>query len=363
MKGVISDIEQKRLTLLRLFISSIALALAINLIVMFLTNPVNEKLWALITGCAIIFVMLIFYVAYTFMHRKYFFRFEPIVVLEDEKKLVSIPGYDFSVELARLMDSAFSEDEGLKNVWQNTKLTGVYEKNKTDSTALFEELAEYYVLRCMSMYTSDFFNKEDTSKYCATYNRDNLASLVLKNRFIKLFSESTSNRKAFNSNKKETEKDDKRHGILVLAYGKNGARYERFDFTLPKGAKIKKIDGNTVVFNFKHFEMTLETSFTKYGRAISPIFMREYADIDYKIGTHMGYEFFIDITIVEKKRSLLFPLRKNEYGWIDGFLSKISNRLDFSKFMDEINWNMIEASLRIGANRRKKENVSVKKPN
>ncbi len=355
MKNVINEIDQKRQKLLGLFVSSIAFAFAISLIANFLCNAEKNNLWALFTGCGIILAILVIYIIVRLSHRTKKFTYKAGLVIDHSKKVCYIPRYGFSCDMADAFKYGFSENEGLKNLWNDDK---DFLDEKSNSASLLKESAEYCLLENLSVHTTDYFSGEKKEKLAREYKENDLPSLIIKNRFIKIFSEPMENRSVFNT----TGKENKRKTVItkvdgeeeeVVAVLTDDAMYHNFTFNLPKGAKITKPNKDTTSFDFKFFELSIQIEYNGCSMGIPRDFIKYYAGISDDWETLKTPQLVIEITIKEKIKSVFYPFKKAEYEWIDSFLNSLSNYLSFTKFAEAIGWNNLQAQLLVDRNKYK----------
>ena len=356
MRNVIYDLEQKRIKLLKLFITSITLAFSINLIVSYLGNPNINNLWMLLTGSCIIFMITVVYGIIIFMNRVKTFVFTPVFILDDTKKMYRIHNYGISDDMVDAMHYAFKENKGLKKLLATNNIASPGDK-KSETNYLLEELIEYCVLCKMSSITTDFYNGTKKNNTLALLDEDKLSLLTTKNRFIKLFSEPMKNRKAFNNNYDFIQNDE---GTILKAYSQ-GAMYEKLELYLPKETKVRKVKPNTIMFDFRFFKLTIHVDFSGYGSYFPLDFLLYYVNLkDKLILDNCFYEARLHVTIKEKFYQMFSPVKKESYLWIDKFLDSLDDYLNFDKFLDKIHWDSIGAFLMVGKNKNKRNNIHKK---
>ena len=344
MKTVISEIEKRRSNLLKLFVSSIAFAFGINFIVDYICNWPQRHIWEIIVGCTIFLIIIVIYIVKLMSTRKTFVRYGGVFILDEKKELVDIPNYEISFDMKYGLLDAISENEGLKNVWEKEKSIFADHFNTTSSQML-NELIEYCVLQKISTFTEDYFN--GVSHNCFKhYERKDLSTIIISNCFIKQFSEPMENRKAFNS-----DCDGEEDSEIILSMFKNGARYERFEFNLPKKARITKETDGTIMFDFKHFTMSL--SIESGSNTVLPNYFSEYyVGYTYDISNipSREYEFIVNLAIKRKAHTLFSLFNREEYAWIDGLIIYLKEYLDFDSFLKLINWPNLAASIEVNKN-------------
>ncbi len=347
MKTIIYEIGQKRDRLLKLFISSIVLAFSVGLIANYCCNPSPDNVWALWVGCGIIAVVFVIYIIYRIVNRKRVFAFKGTFAYDENKNMVSLPRYGASIGIATAMRDAFAENDALKQLWLGGKSSDPSDakENEKDSRDLLIEAIEFCLLDKLSVTTTDFFNGTK-SKYSEVYEGEKLSTLILNNRFIKLFSEPMENRTAFNSIKKNKIKG---RGEVIAVYTNSG-RYQKFEFNLPKGAKISKPNKKTVVFDFKFFKLSISIEPKDYTANVPIDFIKYYVGLKDDWRKLTCKSFIVNIGISEKTKSIFYPFKKKEYQWIDNYLNNMLDYLSFNHFLETINWNALQAQLTIDQN-------------
>ena len=100
-------------------------------------------------------------------------------------------------------------------------------------------------------------------------------------------------------------------------------RYQKFDFNLPKGAKVAKPSKEEAVFDFKYFKLSFSILCRDFGANVPIDFLKYYVGFEDNAFRLKPRSFTVNISIKEKIRSVFYPFKKNEYEWIDNFLNNI----------------------------------------
>ena len=361
-KKVIKQIKEQKKYIFNLVLVSIILALAVNLLATGINNFNILPPWLLIViSLGIFLICFVSYKIYEIKSNTKVLNMNGFFVTDNkEKKLMAIPDYSISENMSSNIMSAFYEDKGLENIWKNSNIgistkqekNGVLFASPSPATKLLIELMQYCILSKISMFVSDYFNNLHMNGDIESYDREKLSELVLKNRFIKLFSEPMENRQAFNKNAKKQEKQS---GQIVCAYSEN-AYFHKFEFNLPKKTVVRQKDANTIEFNMNNFVVTIKVLFAGFNTFIPPDLLIWYAGInDYTSRDYKEYRFDVKISIKQKVKTMFTHVKWVEYDWIDGLVQCLFDYLDKKTFLENINWNNLQAQILVYKNFNKQQ--------
>jgi hypothetical protein len=271
----------------------------------------------------------------------------------NSNKLVLVPRYGFSEALSRYLEAALSENKALKLIWDKEPLRESEEierrkakgKSKEEmlemwqkltrgrSYQLIREATEYFVLDRLSTHLTDYFNDEQFRKEnLKEFRRDDVPDVLLKNRFLELFSKPMEERAAF-IGKTEGRED---WGETVAAFTE-GAIYERFDLVLPKESIVRRVSRIEIETNA--FLMNLVIHFDGMGAVIPTDFLEYYLSIHDPLNVTTEFAISIEVTVSFKFGALLFGLGWNYYHWIDSFLQLLDERVSEETFSRSIGWD------------------------
>lgn len=270
-----------------------------------------------------------------------------IIYLKNENKLKEIPRYQFSEEILRFLSGAFGENEALRRQWEKEPLSNMYcmEKGKTPAASikLVHEAVEYYVLETLSTHLTDYFNQEQYDKSeLKEFSREDVPDILLKNRFMELFSAPMENRSAFS----DDHDRDPGEGVVVMSLGPNGVFYSRFDLTLPKDAVVARVDGKIIIETSK-FKLTLAIIFEGTGYVTPRNFEKYYLALD-------DFENFSEFKVkfnADVKFKLLSTITKSNWdyhSWLDGYFEKIEREMSGDAFFKKINWETVATMIQCG---------------
>ena len=262
------------------------------------------------------------------------------------RKPIDIPRYGFSGEVSSYIKALSAENKAIAKAWSENKFhnmpkmgegIGVTEEkvviSENESAKLAVEAIEYFVLDTLSTHFTDYFNQEATADplKLVTFERNDVPGIFTQNRFLDLFSRPMNEREAF-----AERSGGSRGGKVVFAYGPGGVRYDHFDLTLPKGAKISRDRHGAFGIATSKFSLTIRcsVSFASYG--VSWDFLKYYlgigySDIDDQIAT-------IDVKVKFSPLQLFSKSGIQYYRWVDEFLEKLVHEADFECFLNDIGW-------------------------
>jgi len=275
-----------------------------------------------------------------------------IIYLKSENKLKEVPRYRFSEQIFRFLSGAFGENEALKRQWEKEPLSNMYcmEKGKAAaSMKLVHEAVEYYALETLSTHLTDYFNQE---KYDASelkeFSREDVPDILLKNRFMELFSAPMENRAAFSD-------DHHRHlgeGVVVMSTGPNGEFYSRFDLTLPKDAVVTRADGKIIIETSK-FKLTLEIVFNGFCFVTPRNFERYYLGLE-RLDDFTEFEVEFNAGVEFKLLSIIGKSNWDYHSWLDGYFEKMEREMSGDDFFKKINWETVATLIQCGEEMPKK---------
>lgn len=351
---IIAKLKNRKDEGFKVVLISVIMALGINFLAFGISNIFNINNAYLIIGFLMIFISITILTLnkYKSLNRivnlKGFFIYN-----KKDKRLLRISEYGISEDMVRYMESAFSENPALKNLWENNDINNMKVVGESDdkhliaicseSTILLLELIEYCIIEKLSTFVGDYFNLlESKKKKTKTYCREDVPDIILKNRFLKLFSEPMKNRIGFMTDENFQDTEIK----TVSAYGKNGHIFNSFDLTLPIKSKVSKSDANTIIIDMNGFAMKVSFLYGGFSTNIENSFYEHYLSMNNNSRIFNPYQFNIKIEIKFKLKSLLYIGNWNHYEWIDLFLDKLTHYLDKDTFFKDINWELSKSIIR-----------------
>lgn len=283
-----------------------------------------------------------------------------VIYDEANRELIKVPEYKISTDMVDYLQSAFSENKALEKLWQQDcinqfKIVGGKPGERaigisTHSGAIFIELLEYCVIEKLSMHLSSYFNNYYEKPKVREFQKSDVPEVLLKNRFLRLFSEEMLNRAAFTCDNSLWDDDKEPGKRIVYARNSNGAIYKRFDLILPENSKITRKNKNEVVIETPILILTISCLFGAFGTVLKPGFYKYYLNITSPQRDYHDYEFNVEVTVKFKIRSLFSKEKEIYYAWVDSFLDELSSYISKDEFFEKINWDVVYSIIRCNNN-------------
>lgn len=254
---------------------------------------------------------------------------------DDKNELLSVPRYDFANSLKENINALFAENQNDKKIWKKQKLSFFSGNKKTEANfnvLLLRENIEYFVLDILSTTLTDFYNYKQSTKL-HTYCRNDIPDILIGNRFLATFSKDLSERSSFVSMNKKN--NDKNYGVLVMAFGHNGEKYDRFELTLPINSKVHK-GKNTIIIETPMLRLALSINLEGYSD-VCPIGFEKYYLKNDLSKIHV-YHTDIILKIKFKFWKSLFNKNAETHQWVDRFVNHLYDSVDIEEFYRRINW-------------------------
>lgn len=361
MKKTIQDFKKQKTELNGIIVYSIVLGISINIIsgiiseIFDITPCLELIIWGSVSLCVIIISQII---KLCRLNNKV--KFDCLFIADESNKneIVEIPNYMISMEMKRNFKSAFSENPAYQRIWEDSGLDKLNNKktkaSASESKKLLLEMIEYCLLQHFSIFIGDYYNTRNITKKIVCYSENDIPDVLLKNRFLKLFSEDPQNRAAFCSNKESKmyiveqsdDSTDDDSGTVVYMIGNNGALFRRFELTIPKGSKVFRENDNTIVLDTKLFTLRYKVAFDGFTTVVEPDFYKYYLHRDNKFEFH-DWKFYVEIDVKYKISSILKLWDWKYYNWLDEYLVKLANYCDVDTFYKNIGWEESKTILRI----------------
>ena len=220
-------------------------------------------------------------------------------------------------------------------MWKKQKLCFFSNDKQADdnfNALLIKENIEYYVLEILSTTLTDFYNKK-TSRKLHIYCRNDIPDILIGNRFLATFSKDVNQRSSFVSTAKKVK--EKEQGVLVMAFGCNGEKYDRFDLTLPIKSKIRRT-GETVVVETPTLRLDITLNCEGYSDVWPAGFEKYYLNNEF----FETFAYRVDITVDVRFKFWKSFFNKNTetHQWVDKFITRLYDSTDISEFYRRINW-------------------------
>lgn len=352
---MLDEILRGRGALIELIAAAIGLALGVNILSGVATSTLGWPLHVQVI-CAISLIVAALWV----VSRKIFAaanvrkELSGVVVHDEENFVVlEIPRYRLSESITRYLNSLFSENAAIKNLWDKDPISKTFDFSEpgkaptyrtTAAGELMREALEYFVLDRLSTHLTDYFNAPNFDKSrLETFSRVDVPSVLFKNRFLETFSKPMSERPAF----VETDGDNigKYFGTVVSSFGGNNALYDRFELTLPYGSKISRHSNGGIEIVTPKFVLSIRPEFSGFNGGLPLSFEKLYmgrSETD-KVRT---YVVGVSIEINFKPFALLTKSGWEYHMWIDSFLSTLEDEFSVERFLSNISWEAAETVIR-----------------
>lgn len=341
----IKQIKKTQFNIFQLILTTVLIASGVNFLVTGVISYFENKsgLLFVIIGISLILLTLIITLIIDFKKSKIREIINAIITYDpQDQELIKIPKYILSEDLTHYLKAARIESKDIESLWKKDKLGFKRIYNHIDpkstfveisqSASILNKLVECLILKKLSLTTVDYFNKPKFDKRKLIQLTElNVPDIVVSNIFLSLFSKDMSQREAFDNNEDKS---------VVKAYGKNGEIYDKFELSLPKKCKVIRKKPNTIILKHPLFNLELTPAFSGFGAVLPQGFTKEYIKTD--VFTIRTYKFYIGVTLKFSWKAL-FIGKSIYYDWIDTFLDKLHNDMDFDRFIEDIHWNIVSA--------------------
>jgi hypothetical protein len=304
-------------------------------------NFLHKNLIFLAIGTLLVVVGLIFFILKLIGDKRLIKEIDGFLVIEkSNKSIIHIDSYDFADEMSRNIESAFHEDTGLKKIWNKTEFQiGKRTDNYKGVLKIINEAAEYYLLEKLSTHLSEYFNSEGHDKnQIVEYERQDIPDILLKNRFLELFSKPMEHRAAFLPDNEEVKEDDDSGGVIVASFS-NGAMFSHFDLTLPKDSKIKRNADNSISIITKRFTLNI-ASITSGVNTYIPW---EFCEYYLKLKNPQDLSELIvtfRVEIIFHFGAFFRTIGWQYYHWIDSFINELVENFEQEYYFNtKIEWD------------------------
>jgi len=341
--SLITRLLNNRKAFLEVVIAAILLALSLNLI----SGCLLELTWispfvTFVVAISLTLICTLYFVVRLLWTRTHTYNFKGFIIYDSKQsKVVDIPRYDYGYHLRRFMEAAFAENEAIKKLWDKEPISKELHFDKKEGKVsryigkghqLIVEATEYYVLEKLSTHLTDYFNQPDFDEQeLRTFVRNDIPDVLLANKFLELFSKPMEDRPLFSGN----ESSPSKNGEIVMAMRK-GAFYSRFDLTLPKSSKIKRIDSKTITVETNRFIFTITIDFKGFSTVIPYEYLHHVLGLD--TSALKEYQIDIDFTVSFRFASLFLPGGWDYYRWVESFVESFDQRFSQDRYFKNIAW-------------------------
>lgn len=298
-------------------------------------NPVV----GLLIGVMICLISLGYLTLRIFIRRKRYL-FEGFFILnENDNELIDIPGYEFVEHVHEFFETAFTENKALRHLWDTDplKLQDELKEPEPHSVAIIRESIEYFLLDKLFSHLITYFEyPKKHSKKITVLEREQIPNILLKNRFLELFSKPMHDREHFIGIEDSLRQDDE---LFVLDV--NGAVFRKFLLVLPHKSRVQRINSSQICIETKRFLIDMEVEFDRTNTNLPRGYLEYYLGIygyeEYL--TNVVYDVKIHIQVNFKIRAFFTPSGWEDFKWIDSFMQSLNQSFSKDQYFKEINWN------------------------
>lgn len=341
--SIIQNIANNRQKIAKLIVSTVLLATGINILSsQLLTSNSFSSLVILAIGFSLCIISLFYLTCNLIGNLTKCHTFCAFLIYDIEnKKIIPVPGYNFSEEIHEYLNAAFIEKTALKTVWEKSKLGIDFDDNgkKTNnkSNQLIIEAVQYFLLQNLSIHLIDYFADEKfTEENLKTYEREDIPDVLLRNRFLNLFSSPMEERSVFVEESLSYVEDEEE----VVSADQDGCLYEKFEAVLPVDSIFKMPSNSELNIETKKIKMNLNTIFEGYSTITPKKFEQYYLNCN-NIFRYKTFKIDIKVEIKIKLKSLLSKSGWEYYYWIDSFLDMIEKEVSMNYYFKSINWDTV----------------------
>lgn len=363
MKKHLENYKIRRKETFNIVIFSVLLSTIINIVTNSFCELFNiNHLGCIIVGCIAILVLIMTSRIYEIYKLNEKIEYKGVFIIDSQNKnqIVKIPNYEINNDMCNYIESAFAENLAMKKIWETGNFRGFVMDSvdkdgnifvKCDDTVnLLIELLEYSILHKLSVFVTDYFNLLHLQSKVIKWSKDSIPDVLFSNRFLKLFSEEMNNRNAFIEREEENE-DSHTKGETVMAIGKNGALYSKFDLCLPKGARIQKNEKNSITIDTSLFVLTIEYLYGGFSTVLPNGFYEYYLGKQWDMN-YRSYQFNINVSVRYKLTSVCKIFDWKYYNWLDKFIDTLEHYCNKQTFLTDIGWKENQTIIRLFENKR-----------
>jgi hypothetical protein len=353
-KQSLSFILSSRANIIELIVIAFFLAIGTNIIVSSIAgfDFFNPNVFIYI-GLGIVVLSFLYLIWRIIKNRS--FRKEIVssaIYKEKDNKIIDVPYYNFSNNLSNYLEYAFNENQDIKAIWERHKLLKLDSNKKTvrkntNSGKLLIEATEYIILDKISTHLSDYFNNEKLNiNNISEIKRDDISDILIKNRFLDLFSKPMNERSAFldyDNTKKQPNKE------VIMSY-KNGHFFNKFKLKLPKGSKVIRNEDSSILIKNKRFSIKISVEYEGYGSMGIPYsFIRYFLNLN--LTEYRQLEIKVNFDVKFNLNTFISLLGWEYYKWIDSLLKELEDEISSEHFSKKIHWESNEVILEFLENR------------
>lgn len=343
---MLKELLKGRGAFLELIAAALILALGVNILstaaVSALSLPILSQL---AVSISLIFLSLLVMARRTIKGNRVAKAFlGAIVFAKEENELVRISRYKLSESISDYLSALFTENEAMKKVWSMDPLSNQLDidhetkkakRKTTESANLLRESIEYFALDRLSTHLTDYFNKPPFDRArLREFGREDVPSVLFKNRFLDTFSRPMTERPAFVDMALGKIPGG---GQIIASFGPNRARYERFDLVLPKGSTVTRTSEGSVQVDTPKFLLSITAVFDGFAAVLPRRFEQLYLRREDLTSTST-YRVQVNFDVTFKTFSALTRSGWEYHMWLDSFLDSFESEFSLEEFLRRISW-------------------------
>ena len=341
--AIVHNILTSRKKIIEIIVVTVLLALGISLIGgQIITLRIFSPAMIISVGTVLCVISVLYILANLFVRHVENNTYEAFFIYSKKKnEIIPVPRYKFSEMIYEYLRGAFEENPALKTLWEKDSFNGLLDiimdrRKSLKSVQLLSEAVEYLVLDMLSTHLADYFNTERfKKKNLKEYERNDIPEVLLRNRFLELFSRPMEDRPAFVNEALRKKEDGE-----VVRVRMPGAIYSKFDLVLPKDSYIRKPGDNKIEIETKKLKMVITVQFLGFNTVLPEGFEEYYMGIKEEEDINI-YKVDINIKVLKKLSALFSKAGWEYYYWVDSFLDEIEDSVSQDAFFDQIGWETV----------------------
>lgn len=339
-KGIVSGLLSIRANIVELITVAVIIAFAINILASGLLGMLKlspEK--SIIIGLALTILGTFFLINRSLGNEMKIQKLEPFFVYHKvSNEILLIPRYEFSWTFNQFLNAGFNENRVLETIWNKeplSKAVDVDDYEHNGSAQIITEAVEYYILSKLSTHLTDYFGVNSSFKESnlCRLSRVDIPDVLLKNRFMELFTKPLLERQSFIDEYYDEEDIE----CIYVAWADDGAYYEKFDLILPKNSRILRRSPNVIEIETPKFKLSFNVTFDGIGTVLPRDFKKRY--LSTSVLDTSTFKIKIIIEVEFKRFSLLSSSGWDYFKWIDSFLEDIDEEVSKERFFAHLGWD------------------------
>jgi hypothetical protein len=351
----VESILSGRSAILELIMAGVLLAISVEFIAAWATaHTAADSLQTVVIGLLLLALTLLLWLRRSMAQtRQRHVKLDGFLIyLRKDNALVDVPRYRYGSTIHDYITAAFVENTALKTLWDKEPLTEAFmfdkEKGATlhknnHSMQLVREATEYFVLDRLSTHLTDYFNTpEYNDDQLKKYSREDVPDILLKNRFLELFSRPMDQRPHFVND----TLGDMPHGQIVSSFGKGGVRYDRFDLVLPCSTRVARYEDGAIQIETKRFTLCFRVKFD----ATMTVLPRQFEEYYLGLKNHRElaeYRVSLEMDVTFRARSYFTATGWGYHRWVDSFMTSIEEDFCEDAFLEDLNWPVVQTLIEI----------------